>query len=145
MKKILFLCLCGVIATGAFAQAARQQQPTIEEAIAILDGNFTAYPYVHQLLTDKTDDNRPRRCKITRQPYEITIEEKGEEKTVKAEVVIVEIINNGYRYELKFDFTPKKEKGTKFSKTVWNTVRSGILNDLSEFFPKKEAAPAAQN
>ncbi|GMO19602.1 MAG: hypothetical protein LBG79_03160 [Spirochaetaceae bacterium] len=144
MKKILFcLCFCFLVYSAAFAQTQRQQPSvTVEEILAILDDNFNKYPWVHQLLSEKVEDTRPARQSITRLPYNVPVIVNGEEKIEKGEVIYVQIISKNYRYDLKFDFSPKQEKGAKRAKTVWNAVRTGTLGELSEYFPKKSEASA---
>ncbi|MDR2510228.1 MAG: hypothetical protein LBC77_06250 [Spirochaetaceae bacterium] len=133
MKKlsfaVFFVFACTV---SVFSQAQRQESLTTDDVYKALDQNFENYAWVHLLLADKSEDKRAPRVKMNRLSYDINvIDENGMEKTGKGEVVYVEIIKGGYRYDIKLDFSPKKEKGAERSATVKGRIYGKLLVDVA--------------
>ncbi|MDR2481949.1 MAG: hypothetical protein LBD07_06675 [Spirochaetaceae bacterium] len=135
MKKLILSFLLLFIG-GSFVFS--QNNPTIDDVFKVLDGNFDKFSWVHVLLAEKTDDNRPTFVKMNRLPYDVVVvEDTGEEKSLQGEVIYIEIRKSGFRYNLKLDFSPKKEKGAERATTVKNRLYGKLL---AEILPAKAAA-----
>ncbi|MDR2468542.1 MAG: hypothetical protein LBD22_06245 [Spirochaetaceae bacterium] len=141
MRKLLILCGCLFVSAGFASAQTRSQAISLDEVFKILDTNFEKFEWVHQLLADKTEDSRQNAIKMNRLSYDITLEEKGEELVKQGEVVYIEIIRAGYRYDMKFDFSPKREKGAERANTVRNRIYGKLLVDI---LPSKPADSSAQ-
>ncbi|MDR3301776.1 MAG: hypothetical protein LBT01_04500 [Spirochaetaceae bacterium] len=136
MNKILILCVFFVSSAGLmFSQAL-----TVDDVFKLLDENFEKYPYVHQIEAARTDDSRATSVKITRLPYTYELDEVG--NVVKGEKVYITIIRGGYRYQMVFDFLPRREGQSARSEDIKNRTYGGLLSDLR---PKRQAAAQEQS
>ena len=136
MKKRAMVILWAVFGGAAlFAQANPNQ--LVNDAIKTLGDNFEKYEWVSLAFAEKTEDTGPTSVKLDRLSYDIPVDENGEEKIKAGEVLYLRIIKGGYRYDMKFDFSPKKLKGFERSRTIQNRVFKNLLIDI---LPEKPEA-----
>lgn len=135
MKKPVILCLFLCAASAFVFSQSRGGSPqvTADDVIKRLDSNFEKYPFVHLLIAEKTEDKRTPKSSLNTLAYQTLVADKfGIEKMEDGEVLYAQVIKNGWRYDVKLDFSPKKEKGTKPAQTVKNSLYKGVLNELRE-------------
>jgi hypothetical protein len=129
--KKLFLAsvILALFANLAFSQSVS----TIEDVFKVLDANIKKYPYAHLVAINKYDDDRSPRNPIKQfQRFQYDSESTDVDgNPLRGEVVYITMIKNGYRYELKVDFLPAKERNSKDIKTVRGQILR-IVRDLPE-------------
>ncbi|MDR2602125.1 MAG: hypothetical protein LBC53_06710 [Spirochaetaceae bacterium] len=138
MKK-LFFC----VATLLFSAGAGFAAP-LDDAFKALDENFKKYPFAHLISLNKYEDDRSPRNPIKqfqRMPYDSEmLDEDGE--PLKGEVLYLTVIKGGFRYELKVDFLPFKEKKAADIKTARSQILK-LFRDIPEFYPASTQSAAA--
>ncbi|MDR2864103.1 MAG: hypothetical protein LBV68_00650 [Spirochaetaceae bacterium] len=122
-KPLLFLSFLFVFSGFVFSQDL-----TFDDVIKVLDEDFAHYSYVHQLVSTRTDDDRKPSVKITRLPYPAGFDKEGKEQ--KGEIVYIEIVKDGYRYTMKFDFLAKRETRALYTSDVKSRIYGGLLSDM---------------
>jgi hypothetical protein len=127
-KRVLAVFLAVFGGAALFAQANPNQE--VNDAIKTLGDCFEKYEWVHLTFAEKTEDTRATSAKIDRLSYDIPVDENGEEKIKQGEVLYLRIIKAGYRYDMKFDFSPKKLRSFERSRTVQNRVFKSLLVDI---------------
>jgi hypothetical protein len=128
MKKRVLAVFLAAFGGALFAQANPNQ--AVDGAIKTLGDCFEKYEWVHLAFAEKSEDAGPTSVKLDRLSYDIPVDENGEEKIKQGEVLYLRIIKAGYRYDMKFDFSPKKLRSFERSRTVQNRVFKSILIDI---------------
>jgi hypothetical protein len=122
MKKytVLFvvLFLCGL---NGWSQ---EQNYTVEDAVRLLESDFSKYPWVHLYYNRKIHDSSSAVTKVVRQIYE------------NGEIVTMRITRGGWRYELKLNFASEKQA---FAKRAYD-VKTAVYQAINEILPEKSTA-----
>ena len=130
MRRITMGLVFLFVSAGIAFSQTNQNKLTVDDVYQILDENFGKFEWVHQLLAEKSEDSRTPHVKVTRLAYPITVNRDGVETTESGEIVYIEVIKAGYRYDMKFDFSPKQERGAERSRTVKNRIYGKLLVDV---------------
>jgi hypothetical protein len=119
MKKTGWLSLLFfMLMLSAVNVQAQEHNYTLENVFSLLENNFSKYPWAHIYYSRKTPDSGRYYVKIWRRPYD------------NGEVVLVNMVRNGWRYEIKVNFTGRKEVFAKRSHDIRNSLYTSIADLL---------------
>ncbi|MDR2659279.1 MAG: hypothetical protein LBC27_04740 [Spirochaetaceae bacterium] len=119
MKKISVFSIVAVMLCAIYANA-QELNYTAEEAVQLLESDFSKYAWVHLYYNRKIHDNSSPSTKVARQVYE------------DGEIVTMQIIYGGWRYEIKLNFIHEKQIFAKRSYDVRKAVYHSIDDMLSQ-------------
>ncbi|MDR0539283.1 MAG: hypothetical protein LBG74_02095 [Spirochaetaceae bacterium] len=135
MKKTISAgILLAFVAAFGFSQQSNQMNSKIVEAFKALNANFKKYPYAHLRFINKYEDDRMLRNplkRFVRQTYSSALLD-ADGNPMTGEFVTLEIIKNGYRYEVTLDFLPGKENNAWEARTARGKILE-VLRDLPEY------------
>lgn len=144
------LALCAGLVFGQ--QAAKQY--TVDDVWATLNEYFSKYPWANPSIADKRPTVEAPTITIARFGYPLGMDSMGD--ALNGEILHIKIIKGGYRYTMRYDFTPIRERGSIRSEDLKNSTY-GLLAGLSSRMggdakktpaaaaaPAADAAPAAQ-
>ncbi|MDR0409607.1 MAG: hypothetical protein LBH18_04335 [Spirochaetaceae bacterium] len=122
MKKIsvyltLFFALCAVDVS------AQELNYTVDEAVQLLENNFSKYPWAHLYYNRKIHDDSSSSTKVARQAYD------------DGEIVTMIITYGGWRYEVKINFITEKQIFSKRSYDIQKVVLHS-MDDLISRLPR---------
>jgi hypothetical protein len=119
MKKTgLLSLLFFMLMLAAVNVQAQEDNYTVENVFTLLESNFSNYPWAHIYYNRKIPDSGRYYIKLGRYLYD------------GGEVVLLNMVRNGWRYEVKVNFAGQKEVFAKRSKDIKNSLYTSIADLL---------------
>ncbi|MDR0663563.1 MAG: hypothetical protein LBF80_05745 [Spirochaetaceae bacterium] len=130
MKRFFYSFLAlTVFALCAVDISAEENEYTAEEIVAMLDKNFATYPWAHIFYNRKIPDQGGPRTRLSGGAYG------------QGEVVTVEIRKDGWRYEIKINFSNERQAYAKRS----YDVKKAIYHSITELLPQTDLPQTEQD
>jgi hypothetical protein len=108
----------------AVGAGAQELNYTADEAIQLLENDFSKYAWAHVYYNRKIHDDSNSSTKVARQVYD------------NGEIVTLQIVQGGWRYEIKLNFINEKQVFAKRSYDVKKTV----FHSLDDMQSRRKAA-----
>jgi hypothetical protein len=120
MKKIPILLLISFMLCAVDA-GAQELNYTVDETIQLLESDFSRYAWVHIYYNRKIHDDSGPLTKVARQVYE------------DGEIVTLQIVQGGWRYEVKLNFISEKQI---FAKRAYDAKKL-VFHSMDDLISKR--------
>jgi hypothetical protein len=122
MKKIPVFLLVSFMLCAIYA-SAQELNYTADEAVQLLESDFSKYAWVHIYYNRKIHDAGAPLTKVSRQVYE------------DGEIVTMQIVQGGWRYEVKLNFITEKQI---FAKRSYDAKKL-VFHSMDDIVSKRPA------